>query len=147
ASRIVKIVGPGPVSRQITSTRTSMTSPSVRDSMKLTALETTSLARRPSLATQATAKVARCHRSPWSTSATETLKRCFTFSLRPRRTCRLPFSESTSLRCSSTSPRATLTTSLLRPRPDLSQRAGDLLGGEHLEDVADLDVGHALHAD
>src|SRR3990172_8366556 len=119
-----------------------MTGPSESDSMKFTAFDTTSLARRASLATQATARVARCQRSSWSTSATETLKRCLTFSFIPFRTWRLPFSESTSPRCSSTSPSATAADTLL-----VLQGAGHFFGRVRFDHVPHADVGHALDPD
>src|SRR5438094_2037170 len=100
----------------------------------------TSLAWRESPETQATARVARSQASWWSTSATEISKRWRSLSLRPFRTWRLPLSEPTSGRCSSTVPTATRAADMLEgPR--------DLFRGEGLDDVAGLDALDALDAD
>src|SRR5438045_9133660 len=112
--------------------------------MKSMALDTTSLAWRALDETYATASVARCHVSWWSTSATDTSKRARTRSFSPLRTWRLPFSESTSGRCSSTIPSATRAATA-PPRP--LQRARDLFGREHLEHTAALDARHGIDAD
>src|SRR6266511_474114 len=100
----------------------------------------TSLAWRESPETQATASVARCQASWWSTSATEISKRRRSLSLRPFRTWRLPLSEPTSGRCSSTVPTATRAADMLEGPRDLFRR-------KCFDDVAGLDALDSLHAD
>src|SRR3984893_652496 len=101
----------------------------------------TSLAWRESPETQATASVARCHASWWSTSATEISKRWRSLSLRPFRTCRLPLSEPTSGRCSSTVPTATRAADMLEGPRDLFRRKGlDDVAGLHPLDPLDPDA-------
>src|SRR5581483_10196545 len=108
------------------------------------AFEITSLAWRESPDTQASARVARCQTSWWSTSATEISKRRRRVSLRPLRACRLPLSEPTSGRCSSTVPTATRAPAT-GPAP--LQRAGDLFGGERLDHVVGRHPLDAFDAD
>src|ERR1700693_5574300 len=100
----------------------------------------TSLAWRESPDTQATASVARCQVSWWSTSATETSKRWRSLSLRPFKTWRLPLSEPTSGRCSSTVPTATRAA-------DTLEAPSDFLGRIGLDNVAGLDALDPLDPD
>src|SRR5688572_22961734 len=83
----------------------------------------------------------------WSTSATAHSNFARTRSLRPRSTWRLPFSDPTSGRWSSTIPSATRAADTAMQAARTLQRARHFLGRERLEDVPGLDVVHALHAD
>src|SRR5919109_7366 len=123
--------------------------------MKFMALDTTSLAWRASDETYASASVARCQVSWWSTSATEHSKRARTRSFSPLSTWRLPLSESTSGRCSSTVPRATraadtpVSPSVALQRAhvvlEAAQRGDGALGGDGVAAAhPDLGAAHDL---